>query len=756
MSMYQRGPKPFAVILCSFSDLPVPDIPLSFVRDFVAGGGSQGLFEFWQDTSFGNISLEGSQVYGWFPMQYAWQGDSAKNNRDTWIAEARRLAAANSIDLAPYRGIIAVVNGAADDSASSSTPTDLAIALPTTGLQYQWFYCKKCQGMGYDSGAGPGPCAAGGVHYHDGSNAYALAIDAPFFDGQTGWKYCIKCRDLAYNGAGISGPCAAGGLHDHSTSGDYSLAFDSVGFRGQDGWKWCRKCQALAYSYSQGGPGPCLAGGVHDHSTSFDYVIPYGGNGFSVEFVGHESGHTFGLHHSWSANPDTEYGDPWDIMSAFLTDSGSSGPYSPVGPRLNAATMNRYEWLDESRVIDHVPGRGVLFRGTKTFEIAALHRPDIDLPLMVKVHTPDRIFTVEFRQKQGWDIGISRDTVLIHELRSYYCSSQKNWRYCGKCQGLHYAGYHVCAAGGLHDLIGSADYHLSIDDPSAEGQDNWRWCRRCNQMAYAGGNGPGPCAAGGLHDQATSGDYRLATAGPGQDQWRYCRKCKCLNYAEGNRLSACMAGGSHDDGNSLNYVLRTDNGAGGQDAWCWCKKCQGLVYSLRSACPAGGRHTWEGSSDYGLAWHLASFGQRGWFWCNKCSGLAFGTDSTSGVCPGGGAHDRAFSFDYRLPTAPSRHEGQPQWARCGRCQGLFYGPTVAASQCPAGGAHQAADEPSYILANWENDNSYLLGGDRQPGDVFVDDAGYITITVKSIDSWAGTASITLSGYDIIVPGPVLG
>ena len=109
-----------------------------------------------------------------------------------------------------------------------------------------------------------------------------------------------------------------------------------------------------------------------------------------------------------------------------------------------------------------------------------------------------------------------------------------------------------------------------------------------------------------------------------------------------------------------------------------------------------------------------------------------------------------------MPTAPSRHEGQPQWARCGRCQGLFYGPTVAASQCPAGGAHQAADEPSYILANWENDNSYLLGGDRQPGDVFVDDAGYITITVKSIDSWAGTASITLSGYDIIVPGPVLG
>ncbi len=753
MSMQLRGPKPFAVVLCQFDDLPAPDISPQYILDFVARAGEGGLYDFWRDCSMGQVTLDGSDVFGWFPMQYGWGTHSGSLGRDAWINEAIRLATANGVNLAAYYGVMAVVNGSADDSASGSITTDLAIALTTPNQQYRWFYCRKCRAMAYDSagGANPGPCVAGGVHDLANSNAYSLSIDDPRFPGQEGWRWCSKCRDLAYNGAGVTGPCAAGGTHDHSTSGNYRLGFGAVGFRGQDGWKWCLKCQALAYSGA--GAGSCLAGGQHDHSTSFDYVIPYGGNSFSVEFVGHESGHTFGLHHSWSAKPDTEYGDRWDIMSAFNTDSATIGLYVPVGPRLNAATVHRMEWLPEDRVLTHVPGRGILYRGTQTIRVAALQRPDINLPLMIKVHTPERIYTVEFRQKRGWDRGMPQDAVLIHELRSYYCSSQKNWRWCFKCQGLHYAGYHVCAAGGLHDIGRSDDYRISIDDASGGGQDNWRWCRRCNVMAYAGSESWGPCAAGGLHDHANSGNYRLLTGGTGQDQWRYCHKCKGLTYSGLGALSACMGGGQHDPTNSFDYVLPHDTGGPGQNDWRYCRKCQGLVYSLRSACPAGGPHAWDPNSGYGLAYKFPAAGDDAWFWCYKCMGLASGTTAVSGVCPAGGAHERGTSFSYRLPLIWGTQEGQAGWQHCVRCQGLFYGPGAANSSCPAGGQHTAADSPNYVLANSSDDKSYLLGGLRTVGDVFQDDQGYIRISVDAIDGDSGIATITMNGYALIEPGP---
>ena len=36
-------------------------------------------------------------------------------------------------------------------------------------------------------------------------------------------------------------------------------------------------------------------------------------------FICHEMGHGFGLPHTYSADPDTEYGDGWDVMSFATT-----------------------------------------------------------------------------------------------------------------------------------------------------------------------------------------------------------------------------------------------------------------------------------------------------------------------------------------------------------------------------------------------------------------------------------------------------
>jgi rubrerythrin len=89
-------------------------------------------------------------------------------------------------------------------------------------------------------------------------------------------------------------------------------------------------------------------------------------------------------------------------------------------------------------------------------------------------------------------------------------SSQANWRWCRKCQGLAFAGNPspgACPAGGQHDHSGSGNYHLPKDYGGLllqllhiSSQENWRWCNKCQGLAFAGNPSPGACPAGGQHD----------------------------------------------------------------------------------------------------------------------------------------------------------------------------------------------------------------------------------------------------------------
>jgi hypothetical protein len=162
-------------------------------------------------------------------------------------------------------------------------------------------------------------------------------------------------------------------------------------------------------------------------------------------------------------------------------------------------------------------------------------------------------------------------------------------------------------------------------------QDNWRWCPKCQGLSFAGNSSQGPCPAGGSHDHSGSGNYRvlkdinsvlsvslgalLASFGivgfSEQDNWRWCPKCQGLSFAGNSSQGPCPAGGSHDHSGSGNYVLLKDLGKtaatiaeiGGQDNWRWCPKCQGLAYAGNSSqgpCPAGGSHEHTGSGNYTL------------------------------------------------------------------------------------------------------------------------------------------------------------
>jgi predicted chitinase len=243
--------------------------------------------------------------------------------------------------------------------------------------------------------------------------------------------------------------------------------------------------------------------------------------------------------------------------------------------------------------------------------------------------------------------------------RIYDASSQDNWRWCNKCQGLFFAGNpgSVCPADhGAHDSTGSGDYSLVQNSSLFPGQDNWRWCNKCQGLFFAGNPGSVCPADHGAHDSTGSGDYSLVQNQPsfaGQDNWRWCNKCQGLFFA-GNPGSVCPADmAAHDSTGSGDYSLVQNwSFFPGQDNWRWCNKCEGLFFAGNpgSVCPADhATHDSTGSGDYTLLNNFAEApGQHDWRWCNKCQGLFFAGNPGS-VCPADkAAHDSTGSGDYSL------------------------------------------------------------------------------------------------------------
>jgi hypothetical protein len=761
-----KGPTPWAVILCNFNDVPLPETPKSEFLRFISEYGRGGLFDYWRDISNGVISLAGSEVFGWFTMQYSFFHDSKDPFRNSgrtfprlaWILEAKRLAALNGIDLSKFHSVIAVVNAAVDDS---NIGNDTAMAIGGCG-QHNWWWCSKCQGLVFGEPGSPGACPAGESHDLTNSAHYALPLNNPLATGENNWRHCRKCHGLAYNGDASPGACPAGDLHDLSHSGDYTLGFGDVGFPGQNLWKRCRKCLGLGYS-GNASPGACPTGGLHDYAESADYTLGIARPEICVTFNAHETGHCYGLQHSWSANPDIEYGDPWDIMSAMRVRTFDNHHYPPAGPGINAPTLYKLGWLPEERVFTYVahPGETPPINDGVTIELTSLNRPDLEGYQMVRILSPNHIYTVEFRQASGWDSGIGaggnniRDGVLIHELRSNYSIGQNNWKWCSKCQGLHYSGGAICSAGGIHDHSDSFNYKLVMDDPGFPGQHSWHWCSKCQQLVN--GNGASaPCSAGGMHDLTHSADYALSLNNEefaGQQLWKWCNKCQCLIYSNNASKGACSIGGVHDFSGSGNYTLtHDDNSSPGQDQWRWCRKCQGLAFDGYSSCPAGGAHNHSGA-DYSIQLDSTSFsGQNLWKQCGKCQGLYFSGNDSPGACPAGGMHDGTDSGDYTLLQGAGDAIGQNHWKWCSKCQGLVFTDNPP-GPCPGGGNHDTSGSLDYTLSNFGQDKTYLIQSDFQPGQIYLDAAKGVKVEVVSFDSTIPKAVIKIGFSFAVIVGP---
>ncbi len=137
--------------------------------------------------------------------------------------------------------------------------------------------------------------------------------------------------------------------------------------------------------------------------------------------------------------------------------------------------------------------------------------------------------------------------------------TQRNWRWCSKCQGLWFAGNPSsgkCPAGSTHIKTGSGNYSLVHNATIAPGQSNWRWCSKCQGLWFGGNPSSGKCPAGGTHIKTGSGNYTLANQpGAGQSNWRWCSKCQGLWFAGNPSSGKCPAGGTHIKTGSGNYRL---------------------------------------------------------------------------------------------------------------------------------------------------------------------------------------------------------
>jgi hypothetical protein len=115
--------------------------------------------------------------------------------------------------------------------------------------------------------------------------------------------------------------------------------------------------------------------------------------------------------------------DPWDIMSTGFQTADAD--FGLRGPGLNAANMRVLAWLNEDRV-----WRGGPQPFDQVLQLRPLHRRD--LPGMLAAELPaygpasPHVYLVEFRIRDGWDAGIPRSAVFVHEIydgRSYLMAS---------------------------------------------------------------------------------------------------------------------------------------------------------------------------------------------------------------------------------------------------------------------------------------------------------------------------------------------
>jgi hypothetical protein len=125
------GPTPWAVVLCKFPDVDTPSPDPTFFEDLFMGAGKGGVFDYFSQISYGEMSIGGTVVFkapdnSWFKLPKPWSDyrNEGPAGRLQSIVDCTKAAEA-SVDFSKFFGVVAVVNKDIDGGALSPRTLDL-------------------------------------------------------------------------------------------------------------------------------------------------------------------------------------------------------------------------------------------------------------------------------------------------------------------------------------------------------------------------------------------------------------------------------------------------------------------------------------------------------------------------------------------------------------------------------------------------------------------------------------------------------
>jgi hypothetical protein len=423
-----------AMILCQYSDVPAPSqLNFAFFANLYGN-----LNDYWLDISYRTISLgpAAEQIFGWWTMKYtSTQGQTL--TREDFIAEAKRLATDNNVDLSPYHGVMAILNeppaplpppdggNAGNDMSATIVNNEPTSGLTAFchelghcfGLVHSWsmtpekdygnpwdlmsamdVYCEigpnlpfPPEGPGLDAWAldrlgcfAPGHVWTITKTSAPSQTAQLLALNASFPPPKTPippppsgyWAIKISVYEIIYY------------IEYRQRAGwDLAIPQEAVLINQVRPWKYCKNCLAMV-SAVRPSPGPCPGapqqGGPHDLSASSQYSLR------KEAPISGETGQPLAIQTNWQ----------WCSKCETLAQSGSGfASVCAAGGVHDFANSDNY-----ALCVDPLGG------------------------------------------------------------------GQSNWRQCAKCGELFYAGFATmgqCPSGGQHVIQGTNEYYLASNYPNS-------------------------------------------------------------------------------------------------------------------------------------------------------------------------------------------------------------------------------------------------------------------------------------------------